>query len=376
VRIISFEVVGLLGRPGTVKADLNLDLNILTGRNGAGKTTLLKLLWYVMSGNILLALQEVPFNRCHLVTDLYVCTVHRLSANQCKVEFEADGESQVFEDRFDEDNVVRNAEDIANPELIERGGSVFFPTFRRIEGGFTISNKRIRNMRGVVGQPTFRPKSDIEEALADLARKLSNGKHVFVSAISTGDIVGILLRRFADFSGIYNDLQQRTSNEIISTIKDYKSEKDGSQNVDSSDRLLDVIRAKIEAMEGKRVQIMAPIDAVRALVERLIKHTGISIDARLSFGDAATAVNSDLLSAGEKHMLSFICYNAFYRDSVVLIDEPELSLHVDWQRQLFPILLGQKSSNQFIIATHSPFIYSKYPDKEIPVDLDRGDSEN
>jgi predicted ATPase len=73
-------------------------------------------------------------------------------------------------------------------------------------------------------------------------------------------------------------------------------------------------------------------------------------------------------------MLSFIAYNAFYRDAVFFIDEPELSLHVDWQRQLFPTLMSQEASNQFIIATHSPFIYSKYPDKEILIDAHRGDS--
>ncbi|WP_404977927.1 AAA family ATPase [Agrobacterium tumefaciens] len=59
----------------------------------------------------------------------------------------------------------------------------------------------------------------------------------------------------------------------------------------------------------------------------------------------------------------------------IFIDEPELSLHVDWQRQLFPLLLSQQQSNQFIIATHSPFIYSKYPDREVVVDPDRGDDE-
>jgi predicted ATP-dependent endonuclease of OLD family len=72
-------------------------------------------------------------------------------------------------------------------------------------------------------------------------------------------------------------------------------------------------------------------------------------------------------------MLSFICYNAFNDDCIVLIEEPELSLHVDWQRQLFPTLMSQKTSNQFIVATHSPFIYSKYPDKEIIIDPDRGE---
>jgi predicted ATP-binding protein involved in virulence len=378
MKVTNFEVVGLLGRPGTMTADLNDDLNILTGRNGVGKTTLLKLLWYVMSGNISLALQEVPFSRCRLTTDLYACTVHRLSSSNCKVEFDSNGVQETFEDFIDPDgDFVRSAEEEANSELISRGGSVFFSTFRRLEGGFSIISKRSRGARTAGSPPTFRNKlNDIEEALSDLSRKLSNGKHTFVSAISTSDIVGILLRRYADYSEEYNGIQQSTSNEIISTIKDYKSVKsDDLQGVKSAERLLDVIRNRIESMESQREKIMAPIEAVRTIVERLIKHTGISIDTRLSFGDAASAVNSDLLSAGEKQMLSFICYNAFFRNSVFLIDEPELSLHVDWQRQLFPILLSQKSSNQFIVATHSPFIYSKYPDKEITIDLDKGDSE-
>jgi predicted ATPase len=100
------------------------------------------------------------------------------------------------------------------------------------------------------------------------------------------------------------------------------------------------------------------------------------LNSRISFGDAANAVTSEALSAGEKQMLSFICYNAFYRDSIIFIDEPELSLHVDWQRQLFPILQDQGTSNQFVVATHSPFIYSKYPDKEISLNIDRGDGLN
>lgn len=71
-------------------------------------------------------------------------------------------------------------------------------------------------------------------------------------------------------------------------------------------------------------------------------------------------------------MLSFLCYNAFSEETVVFIDEPELSLHVDWQRLLFPTLLKQGQKNQFFVATHSPFIYSKYPDKEFMLDDYRG----
>lgn len=137
--------------------------------------------------------------------------------------------------------------------------------------------------------------------------------------------------------------------------------------------MLDDIRNKVLNMEGEREDIMKPIEAVRQLAIKIFKHSGIKIGNSLSFGDAANAINSDALSAGEKQMFSFIAYNAFYKESVFIIDEPELSLHVDWQRQLFPTLKSQQATNQFIIATHSPFIYSKYPEKEISINEDKGD---
>ena len=67
----------------------------------------------------------------------------------------------------------------------------------------------------------------------------------------------------------------------------------------------------------------------------------------------------------------FLC-----KDTAIFIDEPELSLHVDWQRpSLAYTLLGTRQrDNQFFVATHSPFIYTKYPDKEFMLDEDRGES--
>jgi predicted ATP-dependent endonuclease of OLD family len=63
-----------------------------------------------------------------------------------------------------------------------------------------------------------------------------------------------------------------------------------------------------------------------------------------------------------------LCYNAFSKKTVILIDEPEISLHADWQRLLIPTLAAQKTDNQFIMATHSPLMYAKYPEKELNLD--------
>jgi len=368
MKIKTFEVIGLMGRDAPLRLEFNHDLNIITGRNGSGKTSVLKLLWYILSGNIFLALKEVNFKKATVQTTEYECTVYRLTPLTCRIDWKDEDGELTFEDiKDDEDDVVVNAEDYANRHLTATGSSVFLPTFRRIEGGFTL------NERG--SNPLARAKGDIEESLVALSKKLTKSNHVFVSALSTADIVTLLSRQYTDLSEIANQGQQQTSQEVISKIKDFKLDQSEGDQLVTATRLLDEIRQQIERMEGSREAIMRPLEAVRELVMRFFRHSGIKLGKSLSFGDAASAINSDALSAGEKQMLSFIAYNAFYKDAVVVIDEPELSLHVDWQRQMFPMLLAQQASNQFIIATHSPFIYSKYPDKELQIDSVRGDEE-
>lgn len=369
MKILRFEVLGLIGKDTALSYAFHPDINVLTGKNGSGKTSALKLLWYIMSGNILQALREVAFKKVTLQTTAYTCTIYRLSSVTCRIEWESAGEHSTFEDVRDEDgDIIFNAEDEANERLKATGSSIFLPTFRRIEGGFTLSDRRDNALA--------RAGNDMEEMLTSLSKKLTKSNHVFVAALSTVDIVSLLFKQYTDLSEQYNQAQQRGSQEIIARIKGVKKEASDSAQLDQANRVLDQIRLLVESMEGQREAIMKPLEAVRSLAMTLFRHSGIALGKHLSFGDAAKAVNSETLSAGEKQMLSFIAYNAFYRDAVVIIDEPELSLHVDWQRQLFPILLGQHTTNQFVVATHSPFIYSKYPDRELLLDQARGDEGN
>jgi len=368
LKIKSVNVTGLFGKPKSVAYKFNSDLNILTGRNGSGKTTLMKLAWFIISGNVLLALREIDFKICTVVTDIYSCTVTRTGPIHCKIELEMNGERYVFEnDEGDPEYepFLDSAEDKANPIIISLGSSIFFPTFRRIEGGFSMAVNSTARAR-----PNSRSEFEIDDTLTSISRKLSNKEHVFISAISTSDVTSLLLRRYAAFSEEINTYQADVSRNVIDKIRQYEKTQSVRQEADA---LLSETRAEIEKIEEFRSETMKPLDAIRGLVEKLFQHSGISFGKRLSFGDAAEAVSSEALSAGEKQMLSFICYNAFYKNSVIFIDEPELSLHVDWQRQLYPILQSQNSGNQFIFATHSPFIYAKYPDKEVSIGSDRGE---
>lgn len=66
------------------------------------------------------------------------------------------------------------------------------------------------------------------------------------------------------------------------------------------------------------------------------------------------------LSSGEQHEIVLL-YELLFKvapNTLVLIDEPELSLHMTWQKSFLPELLSISREIGFssILATHSPFI--------------------
>lgn len=207
MKIKSIEVEGLLGRSGKLRADFHNDLNIITGRNGAGKTTFLKLCWYIISGSVSQALSEISFNTVEVVTDKYRLSLIKLNANTCKAEFtRPDGDVIFLEDEFESDGqfLHRDARDAVSELVSPLANSLFFPTFRRIEGGYSMAGRK-RNQLGV----PVRESKELEEAMATLARRMSNGEHTFISSISTVDIEALLLKNYADLSEKYNGLQKK-----------------------------------------------------------------------------------------------------------------------------------------------------------------------
>lgn len=328
--IKSMYISGLFNKARDIYYDFNSDLNIITGRNGSGKTTVMKLAWLILSGNISYALKEIQFKSCSIVTSEYTFSITKISPVNSRITLEVHGEILEFEDdqyEEDEDPFFESAADKIKSFISEIGSSIFFPTFRRIEGGFSLSSSSPR------ARLSGRSTSDVDEALTFLSRKLTNSEHLFISAISTQDINELLLRRYASFSEEINAYQQEVSRNVIDRIKHYESAQNSQSDAES---LLYETRVEIEKIEHFRSNTMRPLDAVRELIEKLFQHSGISFGSRLNFGDAAASINSHLLSAGEKQMLSFICYNAFYKNSVIFIDEPELSLHVEVAKAIIP----------------------------------------
>jgi len=75
---------------------------------------------------------------------------------------------------------------------------------------------------------------------------------------------------------------------------------------------------------------------------------------------AGEPLSLSCLSSGEQHELVLMHELLFDAEpgSLVLIDEPELSLHVDWQQALVGDLteIARLADLRFVLATHSPYI--------------------
>lgn len=73
-----------------------------------------------------------------------------------------------------------------------------------------------------------------------------------------------------------------------------------------------------------------------------------------------SALSWKVLSSGEKQVASLFTHLYLSRDAeqIVIIDEPELSLSVQWQKSLLPDISDSSACKLLIAVTHSPFIYA------------------
>ena len=65
------------------------------------------------------------------------------------------------------------------------------------------------------------------------------------------------------------------------------------------------------------------------------------------------------LSSGEQNLL-VLCYKLVFglsNSKILLIDEPENSLDIDWQFELVNLLVHFNPNAQYFVTTHSPAIF-------------------
>jgi predicted ATP-binding protein involved in virulence len=109
----------------------------------------------------------------------------------------------------------------------------------------------------------------------------------------------------------------------------------------------------------------AKIDLFKKIISKLFKYKHLAIDRTRGFAfstDENTPLSLTSLSSGEQNEVVLLA-SLLLNDqpaSLFLIDEPEISLHVFWQKQFLRDLVDITSLLKIdvIIATHSPQIIS------------------
>lgn len=83
-------------------------------------------------------------------------------------------------------------------------------------------------------------------------------------------------------------------------------------------------------------------------------------------------IKLEKLSSGEKQLISIFAmlYLEPNKKYIVLIDEPELSLSISWQKEFLPTISRAGNCRQIVAVTHSPFIFSNEFEKDALGSLD------
>ena len=395
---------------GTHDLEFHPDLNVFTGPNGSGKTTLLKLIWYLISGNLERIFAEIPFQSVSIETDVFSLEMawvdnqkwdgtlqfdgqHTFGESKVALKWQFAGEEESSETLAvdAETGAIRRADvdqiNALNKRIAQTTkSSIFFPTFRRIEGGYSSISGELDELS--IGRLLTSAPPMLQISMSRFSTEMSVNGHKFVASISTDDLGVLLTQKYADIYEEISGLQSRVLTDISKKIENSAGKADACETHMPQD-VTSVVNA-IKRADEQRDLLRKPFSVLSDLTRQLLQHQAIRVTGRvasgertdgitlgagkdgITLGEAKDAISSDKLSAGEKQMLSFLCYNAFSDNAAIFIDEPELSLHVDWQRLLLPVLRQQQTGNQFFVATHSPFIYSRYPDKEFLLGDDRG----
>lgn len=95
-------------------------------------------------------------------------------------------------------------------------------------------------------------------------------------------------------------------------------------------------------------------------------HSNIVSEDKLDGRD----IRFDKLSSGEKHvifLLAKVIVSATRGDSLLVIDEPEISLGIQWQRLFVKYVqdCAYESNLQIVMATHSPLILEDFDEIDV-----------
>lgn len=131
--------------------------------------------------------------------------------------------------------------------------------------------------------------------------------------------------------------------------------------VNIGNRIIAVLQSGEPDAAQKAQALSEPKKMFQDIVDDLFRETGKTIIRNaneIKFNQMGEVLQPYQLSAGEKQMLA-ILLTVLVEDNqpyVLFMDEPEISLHFEWQKQLISLVLRLNPNIQIIMTTHSPAV--------------------
>lgn len=254
-----------------------------------------------------------------------------------------------------------------------------YKKLKKIEDGYTAAIQR-QILLSYFDYITFDPKKDFADLnnYNEKRNLLSRQQEITDALLKIGYDNNAFVQKLKPF---FDKLET-----LIDTIKPSENEKTGVSiewliNRAQVDKLAQLVEI-IDDYNNKTNKAFKPIRKFIEIINSFIKDTGkkIYIDQvghlfikRPNGRD----VSIDALSSGERQIVILfanVMFNRFASESqenILIIDEPELSLHIKWQEIFIDTLLTASEKTQFILATHSPDIVGDHKNKGVKINKHR-----
>jgi len=296
--------------------DLNPDVNILAGINGSGKTTILDCMLGTLIGRI---------------PDDYLGLVE-------KIELDFDNKDRViYEYREVKDN-IKNIE--AKAEEGDRFSEKFLFDLKESLGD---SYGKILSAKFGGHYISF---ENPERGLDDIH------KDVNTNVISTFDNSLKLSESVKKLSN--DEVKTELDWEIYHLQKEYL---DYQLNINK--RIRSLFEEEDQNINKKFTSLQYPQERFLEIIDDLFSETGKKINRdknQIEFLLNNREIKCFQLSSGEKQLI-IILLTVLIQDnkpSILFMDEPEISLHIEWQKKIIQYIRELNPNVQVIMATHSP----------------------
>ena len=146
-------------------------------------------------------------------------------------------------------------------------------------------------------------------------------------------------------------------------------------NLERIDQMIGLGKTFNDKIEKSRIKFRNYVEVLNKFFCQSGKNVKIDDRGRIEVIVLSSNKKIDLMnmSSGEKHLMIIFAILIFCikNKAIIVIDEPEISLHIGWQEIFVDCLVKANPDIQYILATHAPSIISRKERQGWCVDLTR-----